>query len=76
MGDAASAPALSADSFRKSEGGRCPTNQRRRPSGSATVADRPMDWSDGTKVRSRASPNASRWPRFEVTSECSSSSTT
>jgi len=43
---------------------------------SATVADRPIVCRSGTKLRSRARPSAKRWPRFEVTSECSSSSTT
>jgi hypothetical protein len=41
-----------------------------------TVADRPMRCSSGAKLRSRASPSDSRSPRLEVTSECSSSSTT
>ena len=43
---------------------------------SATVADTPIACRPGTMARSRASPSASRCPRFEVTSECSSSKTT
>ena len=59
-----------------SPGGFWPTSQRRSSSGSATVADRPIACRPGTKLRSRASPSDSRWPRLEVTSECNSSSTT
>jgi len=44
--------------------------------GSATVAERPMKRTCGACLRTRASASDSRWPRLEVTSECSSSSTT
>ncbi len=57
-------------------GGFCGTSQRRSASGSATVADRPIACRPGQKRRNRASPSDSRCPRLEVTSECSSSSTT
>ena len=50
-----------------------PTSQRRSSSGSATVADSPIACRPGTMARSRARPSDSRWPRLEVTSECSSS---
>jgi len=54
----------------------CGTSQRRNSSGSATVADRPMVCTAGANLRSRANPSAKRWPRFDVTNECNSSSTT
>ena len=54
----------------------CGTRKRQSASGSATVADRPIAVRCGAIVCSRARPSESRSPRFEVTSACSSSSTT
>ena len=51
----------------------CDTSQRHRASGSATVAESPMVCRPGARRRRRARPSDSRWPRFEVTSACSSS---
>ena len=54
----------------------CGTRKRQRSSGSATVADRPVIAKPGASRHSRARPSDSRSPRFDVTSACSSSSTT
>ncbi len=54
----------------------CATSQAQRSSGSATVAESPIVFRPGASVRSRASPSERRSPRFETTSECSSSKIT
>src|SRR3978361_1757564 len=54
---------------------RCGTRNRAIDSGSATVADSPMERICGASRHSRARPSDSRSPRFEVTSACNSSST-
>ena len=52
------------------------TSQRCRSIGWATVAERPMVCICGVWRRRRPSPSDRRWPRLELTNECSSSRTT
>jgi len=54
----------------------CGIRKRRRSSGSATVAESPIAVICGASADRRASPSDRRSPRLDVTSECSSSSTT
>ena len=49
------------------------TSQARSASGSATVAESPMRIASGASACTRVSASDSSTPRFEVTSECSSS---
>ena len=56
--------------------GSCATSQAQSSSGSATVAERPIVFSPGASLRSRARPSDRRSPRLETTSECSSSKIT
>ena len=53
----------------------CGASQARNASGSATVAERPMRRAAGACASTRDSASDSSTPRFEVTSECNSSST-